>query len=93
MCSSERSFQRTVNSKSFEDEKQQPAPGNLNLHTKGKHSEAAAVAMATAACTDQSPHGSSLITPVSSNIVASAKIMEEFLKEGKLNPKLEPMQK
>lgn len=80
---------------SFEDEKPHPALGNLSLHTKGKHSEAveaaAAVAAAgeggTASLQDRSS------APGSSNILASAKIMEAYLKEGKLNPQLEPTQR
>lgn len=92
---SERTFERKVDSKSFEDEKPRPPLGNLNLHTKGKHSEEAAVA-AAAASADSSMLGGLCDDPSarhSSNILASARLMEDYLKEGKLNPKLEPTQK
>ncbi|KAJ6505630.1 hypothetical protein DFH09DRAFT_828701, partial [Mycena vulgaris] len=81
-CPKSCTFPRTVKrDASFEDEPKQPALGNLatHLHRHGGP---------TIPIPGASPVGDTRgVTP------ASAKIMEEFLREGKLNPAIKPTQK
>lgn len=76
------SFKRTVDKeKSFEDELVQPPLGNLATHLRIKHPNASAP-------TDSPPPG--LTHGISAS---SSKIMDDFLREGQLNPAIKPTQK
>lgn len=77
------SFKRTVDKgKSFEDEPVHPPLGNLKAtHLRHKHPNADAP-------TDAPPSG--LTRGISAS---SSKIMEDFLREGQLNPAIKPTQK
>ncbi|KAH9833981.1 uncharacterized protein C8Q71DRAFT_711760, partial [Rhodofomes roseus] len=94
-CGSKRSFERSVDSDNWADETKRPVLGNLTLHTAQKHKEAAAAAAAAAEPvqeTNSAPAGGGS-TSGGGFTVASAKLMEGYLKEGKLNPKVEPTQR
>ena len=69
--------------------------GNLSLHISQKHKEEAEAAAAAAQAGDDvdpadEPSASS---SRSGFTLASAKLMEKYLEEGKLNPKVEPTQR
>ncbi|KAJ7150500.1 hypothetical protein C8R43DRAFT_887357, partial [Mycena crocata] len=79
-CKASYTFKRTVNSTlSFEAELKQPALGNLSTHVRLEHAQLE--------IPDSEP---GMTRGVSA---ASAKIMEGFLREGKLNPAVNPTQK
>ncbi|TFY51128.1 hypothetical protein EVJ58_g10725 [Rhodofomes roseus] len=95
-CASTRSFERSVDSKDWADETKRPGLGNLSIHTTQKHKDEAEAAAAAAATSggDASTDGPSASTGTGHGFtLASAKLMERYLEEGKLNPKLEPTQR
>lgn len=77
-----RTFPRTKGVKSWEKETHRPVIGNLATHSK-KHEEKIASATSSEPPTVHSSHGFT---------AASAKLMEGYLKEGALNPRLVPSQ-
>ncbi|TFY60202.1 hypothetical protein EVJ58_g5298, partial [Rhodofomes roseus] len=97
-CASERTFEQSVDSKDWADENKRPALGNLSIHTKQKHQDEAAAAAAVAAAADgplpdDTETHQSTSGPRHGFTQASAKLMEKYLEDGKLNPKLEPTQR
>lgn len=86
---SERTFERTFDGDDFDKERPRPPLGNLAAHTNKKHEEAAATALAAA----DDAVAADAARPQTSQILASAKLMEKYLEEGKLNPKCEPTQR
>lgn len=80
-----RTLPRGESCETFDDESPQPPIGNLTTHTKTAHPDKIKGESQTEAnpeaSTKPSNHGYT---------AASAKLMEEFLLEGKLNPKIEP---
>ena len=78
------SFKRTVDREAkFEDEPTQPALGNLATHLKTKHGNIDLKA----------PPPTTVKGELRGISAASAKIMENFLKDGALNPALDRTQK
>lgn len=80
-------FPRTVSAtKTFSEEPKQPFLGNLATHLRQKHPDSKELAAAAEARTSQpgATHGIS---------AASAKLMDNYLLEGSLNPLLDPTQK
>jgi hypothetical protein len=77
-----RSVARTNGKITFDDEDPQPWLGNLATHTRERH-------------TDKVDQGDESTTnaPDHPYTAASAKLMESFLAEGKLNPKIDPTKK
>lgn len=86
---SERTFERTVDDNDFDKEKPRPPLGNLAAHTNKKHGDAAAAAVTAA----DDAAAADATRPQTSQMLASAKLMEKYLEEGKLNPKREPTQR
>ena len=77
-------FRRTVDQEAaFEDEPSQPALGNLATHLKTKHSNIDL----------KVPPPTTVKAELRGISAASAKIMENYLKDGALNPALERTQK
>ena len=80
-----RSVNRTKDKESFDDESPQPAIGNLATHTRKDHAEKwEATDAGDDAETNPRAH---------TYTVASAKLMQNFLEEGKLNPRKDPTKK
>ncbi|KAF8130004.1 hypothetical protein K438DRAFT_1494987, partial [Mycena galopus ATCC 62051] len=80
-CPTSYTFKRTLDkSSTFDAEKPQPHIGNLGKHIREKHENITEIPSAEPGMTRE----------VS---VATAKIMEDFLREGKLNPAINPNQK
>ena len=80
-----RTAKRSEGCTKFEDEKPQPRIGNLTTHTREQHPA------------QWNGEDASESTPLSKPVdhgytVASAKLMAEFLEEGRLNPKKNPTQ-
>jgi hypothetical protein len=81
-----RTVERTPECNDFDNEKPQPKIGNLSTHTRTEHPNeyAGGAGSAQESSTNPIDHGYT---------AASAKLMEEFLENGRLNPKLYPMKK
>lgn len=78
-----RTVERTARCYDFDDEKPQPKIGNLGTHTRTDHPNEYAGGNGSAQ--------ELLTNPIDSGYTpASAKLMEEFLAKGRLNPKLAP---
>lgn len=80
-----RTVKRSEGCTKFEDEKPQPRIGNLTTHTREHHPAQWKGEGASEATLSSKPvdHGYT---------AASAKLMAEFLEEGRLNPKKDPTQ-
>ncbi|KAF7328569.1 Dimer-Tnp-hAT domain-containing protein [Mycena venus] len=79
-CKASYTFQRTLGREgNFSDEKPQPSLGNLATHIRTKHGNDVEIPTSEPGMTREISE-------------ASAKIMESFLREGKLNPALNPTQ-
>ncbi|EED82988.1 eukaryotic translation initiation factor 3 [Postia placenta Mad-698-R] len=90
-----RTVVRTVDSKDFDNETRKPALGNLAMHTNQIHADKIAeglMASGEAGQGDGAGAGS-VAGPSHRFTLASARIMDKFLKEGKLHPKTEPTRK
>lgn len=94
-----RSFPRTDGVKEWHKELKPPFLGNLASHLKDKHSEALArLAEASAAADkvddpDLNTHDSQGSKSTHGFNLANSKIMQDFLKDGSLNPKKDPTQR
>ncbi len=86
---STRSVVRTLGTEEFEDEKPRPLTGNLTSHTKEHHQNKLDDNMSSQDGDTVSPEATSALIDHGFT-VASAQIMADMLKEGKLNPKIEP---
>jgi hypothetical protein len=84
-CSRTRTVERSAECDNFDDEKPQPKIGNLGTHTRQSHpKEWAGSGEAQSTSTAPIDQGYT---------AASAKLMESFLREGQLNPKVYPTKK
>ncbi|KAG8944484.1 hypothetical protein FRC04_001796, partial [Tulasnella sp. 424] len=81
-CNAVRTFPRTKGVNLWEEESNRPVLGNLATHTK-KHEAKIAIAASSEPSTAHHTHGFT---------AASAKLMEGYLKDGALNPRLVPTQ-
>ena len=88
--SSVRTLPRGEDCEMFDDENPQPPIGNLTTHTNTHAKEIEAAKTQAQASQSGSSSSASTKPPDHGYTAASAKLMEEFLLEGKLNPKVEP---
>ncbi|KAM5543378.1 hypothetical protein V8D89_002963 [Ganoderma adspersum] len=89
-CSSIRRFKRTITGLNprFEDESPQPILGNLSTHIRDKHPAAS-----KAAESKDLPAEDGKTAVNHGYMLASARVMEEYVRNGYLNSALEPTQK
>ncbi|KAH9939193.1 hypothetical protein B0H21DRAFT_698533, partial [Amylocystis lapponica] len=92
-CGTLHTFERQVDSANFDDEPRRPFLSNLTSHTKDKHDAKIAELKSSASGVHAPAGGDSLPRTDHGYGAASARLMEKFLEDGKLNPHKDPTQK
>jgi hypothetical protein len=85
-----RTLPRSEEADTFDDEIPQPPISNLTAHTNSHSEQIKAGSQDPSSSASFGQASSTTIPPDHGYTPASAKIMEDFLLEGKLNPKIEP---